>query len=97
MTVNNTVKNVLRGGGGGSGGSGGGGSGGTSTSRDHVMQLSMARVRDELKKKGRGTFGNKCTLQVHLKEGITLNVPVAAELRLGVGFGTGSHPPPTCQ
>ena len=40
--------------------------------------MSAARLKDELKKRGRGTFGNKAALQGCLKEAIALNMPVAA-------------------
>jgi hypothetical protein len=42
-----------------------------------VMHLTVAQLRDELKKRGRGSQGKKSELQDRLKEAILLNVPVA--------------------
>jgi hypothetical protein len=42
-----------------------------------VMRLTVAQLRDELKRRGRGIQGKKGKLQNHLKEGILLNVLVA--------------------
>ena len=44
-----------------------------------VMRLSVAQLKAELRKRGRGTGGNKSTMQVRLKEAIDLNVPVLEE------------------
>jgi hypothetical protein len=42
-----------------------------------VMCLSVTQLKEELRKRGRGTQGRKSNLQDCLKEGILLNVPVA--------------------
>ena len=44
-----------------------------------VMRLSVAQLKAELRKRGRGTGGNKSAMQVRLKEAIDLNVPVLEE------------------
>jgi hypothetical protein len=44
-----------------------------------VMGLTVARLREELRKRGRATGRNKSTMQERLKEAIKLNVPVLGE------------------
>ncbi len=44
-----------------------------------VMQLSIAQLKAELRKRSQGTGGNKSAMQVRLKEVIDLNVPVFEE------------------
>ncbi len=43
-----------------------------------VMRLLVAKLRDELKKRGRGTQGKKAKLQNCLKEAILHHVPVVS-------------------
>jgi hypothetical protein len=44
-----------------------------------VMRLTAARLREELRKRGRATGGNKSAMQERLKEAIELKVPVSGK------------------
>ena len=43
----------------------------------NVMRLTVTQLKEELRKRGRGTQGSKSNLQDCLKEAILLNMPVA--------------------
>jgi hypothetical protein len=53
-----------------------------------VMRLSAARLREELRKRGRATGGNKSAMQERLNEAIDLNVLVSEEW----GVNEARHP-----
>ncbi len=57
-----------------------------------VTSLNVARLKEELKRRGRSIAGKKGDLQARLKEAIVLNKPVASGGGESTGHSEGSGP-----